>query len=164
MKVLIGGFRGSTNSSKIIIDKITSDNILEKLYLVNSFETSKNQLEDILQNQEYDLIIMFGQKPKVNSLYLECQACIRGNILITNHKYDSLEKMLTGSGFTTVISNNAGNYLCNHIFYIGLKHIQDNNLNTKMIFIHTPSVNNIESIDSLAHVFSTYVNQYVECT
>jgi pyroglutamyl-peptidase len=164
MKVLIGGFRGSTNSARIIIDKVTSKNILDKLYLVNSFETSKNQLEDLLQKQEYDLIIMFGQKPKVNSLYLECQACIKGNKLITNHKYDGLEKMLNGSGFTTKISYSAGNYLCNHIFYIGLKYIKDNNLNTKMIFIHIPSVNNIESIDSLAHVFSTYVDLFVECT
>ncbi len=40
MKVLIGGFRGSTNSARIIINKITSKYILEKVYLVNSFETS----------------------------------------------------------------------------------------------------------------------------
>lgn len=162
MKVLVGGFRGSTNSARLIIDKIASKYRLEKLYLVNSFETSKNQLEDLLRKQKYDLIILFGQKPKVNSIYLECQACINGNKLITDHNNDRLAEMLTESGFSIKISNNAGNYLCNHIYFNGLKYIQDNNLNTKMIFIHIPSVNKIENIDDLAHVFSTYIDQLVE--
>lgn len=160
MQVLIGGFRGSTNSAKVIIDKIVSENIIEKLYLVNSFETSKNQLEELLQKQEYDLIILLGQKPKVNALYLECQAYVNGNKLVTRYKYDGLEKMLTDSGVKTVISNNAGDYLCNHVFYIALKHIQDNNLKTNMMFIHIPSMKNLENIDSLAHVFSNYVDQF----
>lgn len=162
MKVLIGGFRGSTNSAKLIIDKIASKYNLEKLYLVNSFETSKKQLENLLQSQEFDLIIMFGQKPKVNSLYLECQAYMNGNKLLTNYQYDSLAKILTDNGYVIEISNNAGNYLCNHIFFIGLKYIQDNNLNTKMSFIHIPSLKCIESIESLAHVFSTYIDCLLE--
>ncbi len=63
MKVLLGGFRGRTNSAKLILDKIESRENLEKLYLVNSFETSKKQLEDLLEKEEYDLVILFGQKP-----------------------------------------------------------------------------------------------------
>jgi pyroglutamyl-peptidase len=159
MKVLVGGFRGKTNPSKLIIDKITCKHTLEKLYLVNSFEVSKKQLEGLLQKQSYDWILIFGQKPEVKSIYLEQQACINGHKLTAGHNYAGLEKLLNYSGFTVKLSNNAGNYLCNHIFYIGLKHIEDNNLNTRMIFIHIPGIKNIENIDGLAHVFSTYIDE-----
>ena len=162
MKVLIGGFRGGANSARIVVDKIACTYMVDKLYLVNSFEVSKYQLEGLLQKQEYDLIILFGQKPKVKSLFLESQACINGNILIANYQYNNLYKMLTDNGFTTVISSNAGNYLCNNIFYVGLKFIKDHSINTKLIFIHTPSMNNIKNIDGLAHVLSTYIDQFCE--
>jgi pyroglutamyl-peptidase len=158
MKVLVSGFRGNTNSAKLIVDKIESKNVLEKLYLVNSFETSKNQLEDKLKKEKYDLIIAFGQRPNVKSINLEKKACIDGNELITNYDYNKLEKLLEDSGFTAEISNNAGKYLCNHIFYTGLMYIRQNNLNTKMIFIHIPSMKNIKNIDYLAAIFSRYID------
>lgn len=162
MKILLGGFRGNTNSSQIIIDKITSKHSIEKLYLINSFEGSKNQLVNLLDKQVYDLIVMFGQKQKVNSLYLECQADMKGHKLLTNYKYDRLARILTDGAIAYQVSHNAGNYLCNHIFYNGLKYIQENNLKTEMIFIHVPSVKNIDCIDNLACVLSAYLDQTVD--
>lgn len=162
MKVLISGFKGHTNSAKLIIDRIKSKNVLEKLYLVNSFQTSEKQLKDELEKQSYDFVITFGQKPKVKSIYLEQKACINGHKLITNYEYNKLKKLLNDNGFTVEISNNAGNYLCNHIFYTGLKFICENNMNTNMIFIHIPSVKNIENIDCLAKVFSIFIDSLVK--
>lgn len=159
MKVLLSGFKGNTNSAKIIVDKIESKNVSEKLYLVNSFETSKNQLKDKLKKHEYDLIITFGQRPDVRSINLEKKAYIDEDKLITNYDYNKLEKVLKDSGFTVEISNNAGKYLCNHIFYTGLTYINENNLNTKMIFIHIPSMKNINNIDYLATIFSRYIDE-----
>jgi pyrrolidone-carboxylate peptidase len=46
--------------------------------------------------------------------------------------------------FNIRISENAGKYLCNNIYYKGLKYIFDNKLKTKMIFIHIPYLNNID--------------------
>lgn len=161
MKVLVCGFRGDTNSAKLIVDRIEGKYILEKLYLVNSFETSKNQLEQRLQNEIYDLIIAFGQKPHVKTIDLEQKACINGYKFTSNYKYDQLEKFLNNNGCAVNISNNAGNYLCNHIFYVGLKFINKNKLNTKMIFIHIPSAKNIDDIDYLADVFSRYIDNLI---
>jgi pyrrolidone-carboxylate peptidase len=42
--------------------------------------------------------------------------------------------MLSESGFKYVISNNAGNYLCNHIYYHGLKFISEYDKKPGMIF------------------------------
>ena len=59
MKILYTAFKGSTNSSKILLDNIKSTH---KLYLTNSFETSVKELIKELNNN-YDLIISFGQSP-----------------------------------------------------------------------------------------------------
>lgn len=158
MRVLVCGFKGETNSAKLIVDRINCNYALEKLYLVNSFETSKKQLEEVLENEVYDLIITFGQKPQVKTINLEQRACIDGDELRVDYEYNNLKRALNDAGLTVNISNNAGNYLCNHIFYVGLKFIHINKLNTKMIFIHIPSIKNINNIDYLADVFSLYLD------
>lgn len=158
MKVLVSGFKGETNSAKLIIDRIESKNVSEKIYLVNSFKTSKNQLENELKKQVYDFVITFGQKPKVKSIYLEKEACVQGQKLITNYRYNKLEKLLTDSGITVEISKNAGNYLCNYIFYSGLKFISENKINAQMIFIHVPTIKNLENIDCLSKIFSKFID------
>lgn len=161
MKVLVSGFRGETNSAKLIVDKIEGKNVSHKIYLVNSFQTSENQLKDELEKQVYDFIILFGQKPKVKSIYLEKKACVDGDKLITSYKYSELEKLLKNKGFTVEISNNAGKYLCNNIFYTGLKYICEKKINTQIIFVHIPSIKNIENINELAKIFSLYIDTLI---
>ena len=49
MKILYTAFNGQDNSSKILLDKMSVDNV-NKLYLRNSFETSVKQLIDKLDD------------------------------------------------------------------------------------------------------------------
>jgi pyrrolidone-carboxylate peptidase len=55
------------------------------------------------------------------------------------------------------ISENAGNYLCNNIYYNGLKYIFNNKFKMQMIFIHIPYLNNMD----IKH-FSKIMGKYVE--
>ena len=50
-----------------------------------------------------------------------------------------LQRSLEELDYKTNISNNAGNYLCNNIYYHCLKKIKDNDLKTKCIFLHIPT-------------------------
>ncbi len=159
MKILISGFEGNTNTSRIITEKIKSINISEKLYLINSFKSSVNQLEDMLQKHTFDLIIAFGQKPKIKSICLEQKACVCGQELVTDFEYKDLADFLTNQGYQIEVSDNAGNYLCNNIFYAGLRYINNYCLNTRMIFIHIPTIENMNNIDYLAESFSQYVDR-----
>ena len=52
MKILYTAFNGQDNSSKILLDKMSVDNV-NKLYLRNSFETSVKQLIDKLKLKKY---------------------------------------------------------------------------------------------------------------
>lgn len=149
MKILFTAFNGKNNSSKILLDQINSKN---KLYLKNSFTTSVNQLIKELNNSEYDLVISFGQAPlEKDTIKIET---IGRNDIEYKTKYDfTILKQKLDNKFTTIISNDAGNYLCNNIYFNGLKYIEDNKLKTDMIFIHIPMIDNISSIKELSDIF-----------
>ena len=148
MKILFTAFNGKNNSSKILLDKINSKN---KLYLKNSFTMSVNQLIKELNKNEYDLVISFGQAP-IEKDTIKIETIGRNNIEYKT-KYDfTILKQKLDNKFTTIISNDAGNYLCNNIYFNGLKYIEDNKLKTDMIFIHIPMINNISSIKELSDI------------
>ena len=151
MKVLFTAFNGKSNSSKLLLDKINSDN---KLYLRNSFSTSVNQLKKELNSKNYGLIISFGQA-HLDKDTIKIETIGQDKIKYkTKYDFTSLEETFCINNYKTIISNNAGAYLCNNIYFNGLKYIDDNKLNTKMIFIHIPAIDNISNIDNLANIFN----------
>lgn len=152
MKILYTAFNGKSNSSKILLDNIIveEDN---KLYLKNSFKTSVEQLSNKLKKDRYDLIISFGQAP-IDKETIKIET--RGNgidYFETDYDYNNLKKLFEKNGFNVVISKDAGNYLCNNIYYNGLKYIRENNLKCKMVFVHIPQIDNINDIKKISAIF-----------
>lgn len=150
MKILYTAFNGKNNSSKILLDMIKSEN---KLYLKNSFTTSVKQLENEIKKNNYDLIISFG-RASLDSDTIKIETTGRGkeNIYKTEFDYSNIYEKLK-SDYDVLISDDAGNYFCNNIYYNGLKMINDNNLKINMIFIHIPDIDNITDIYKLANKF-----------
>ena len=147
MKVLYTAFNGKNNSSKLLLDKIIGD----KLYLKNSFITSVNSLIDKIS--DYDLVISFGQAPLKKGV-LKIELIGRGqDYYQTDYNYHNLEALLK-KYYDVKVSCDAGNYLCNNLYYHGLKYISDNQIKTKMIFIHIPKVKELDNIDLLASIFN----------
>ena len=154
MKILYTAFIGKNNSSKILLDNLNCEN---KLYLKNSFKTSVIQLQKELKNN-YDLIISFGQAP-LNNNTIKIETIGKGNNHYkTNYDFSNLKDKLEELGFNVIISNDDGNYLCNHIYYHGLKYISINNLNCNMIFIHIPKIKKISNIEKIVSIFTYNLN------
>ena len=155
MNILYTAFNGKNNSSKILLDNIDSNN---KLYLKNSFKTSVEQLKSKIKSNEYDLIISFGQAP-LNKNVIKIETTGKNNDFYkTNYDYINLKNKLDVK-YNVIISNDAGNYLCNNIYYNGLKYIKENELKSKMIFIHIPKINNIENVSLLSSIFNNMQNE-----
>lgn len=153
MKILFTAFNGKTNTSKLLLDKI---NASHKLYLKNSHTTSAIQLENELKKNDYDLIISIGQAPRLkDSIKIEETGASRVSDIKykTNYDYTSMKKNMKNKGYRVIISNNAGRFICNSLYFNGLKYIYENNLKTKMIFIHIPKIKNITNIDNMASIF-----------
>ena len=153
MNILYTAFNGKTNSSKILLDYIETDNC-NKLYLRNSFTTSVKQLNSKIKNNNYDLIVSFGQA-LLDKDTIKIETTGKNNDFYkTNYDYNYLKNRLEDK-YNVIISNDAGNYLCNNIYYNGLKYIKEYNLKTKMIFIHIPKTDNIENINLLSSLFNS---------
>ena len=145
MKVLFTAFDGENNSSKLLLDKINCEH---KLCLRNDFARSARRLERELESNDFDLVVSFGQAPLPKDT-IKIETVGRGEQNYkTNYNYSLLAKALS-SDFNVKISEDAGKYLCNHLYYCGLKYINDNNLKTKMIFIHIPMKDKISDFDAL---------------
>lgn len=148
MNILYTAFNGKNNSSKILLDYIKTDTC-NKLYLTNSFTTSVKQLNSKIKNKNYDLIVSFGQAP-LDRDTIKIETIGKNNDYYeTNYNYAGLKSKLEDK-YNVIISNDAGNYLCNNIYYNGLKYIKESDLKTKMIFIHIPKIDNISNIYDLA--------------
>lgn len=160
MRILYAAFNGCNNTAKLLLDKIdvASEN---KLYLKNSFTSSIHDLNKKIINNEYDLIICFGQWQIVplNTLRIETKSISfeePQKTILTNFDYKTLCTYLDHHQLQYKISTNAGDYLCNFIYYEGLKTINDHNLKTKMLFIHLPKLNKLTCIDEFADIFTKY--------
>ena len=151
MKILYTAFNGKDNSSKILLDKIIA-NKKDKLYLRNSFDTSVKQLINKLKN--YELIISFGQAPlDTDTIKIEVIGKKDKDLYKTDFNYSKIKEDIEKIGFKVEISEDAGNFLCNNLYFNGMKYIKENNINCKMIFIHIPKIENISNIELLAKIF-----------
>lgn len=150
MNVLYTAFNGKSNSSKILLDAITAS---DKLYLKNSFNTSVIQLINKIKDNNYDLVVSLGQAPiEKDTIKIETRASME-DYYETNYDFYKLKSNIE-KDFKVIISDNAGNYLCNNLYYYGLKFIYENKINTRMIFIHIPKINNISHIELMADVIT----------
>jgi pyroglutamyl-peptidase len=156
IKPLFTGFMGNTNSSKIFLDNINKTIGLDLLFLENDFKISEEQLMDKFKENTYDVIFSFGQKPVIKSIYIEKFATNGYEKLETNYNYIGLKNYLENY-FKIKISEDAGNYLCNNIYYKGLKYINENELKMQMVFIHIPYLNKID-----VKYFSKIMGKYIE--
>lgn len=161
MKCLLAGFEGENNSAKILLDKLSSNANTNKLYLKNNFEKCAFQITAHIQ-KGYDFIIAFGQKPIIKSIYIEKSGYVLGRRYVTSFQYESLKEFLVNKKYKVKISDNAGNYLCNHVYGTGLSYIEQQKLTTEYIFIHLPFAKNIIDMDGLANTFNEYMRIYTE--
>ncbi len=153
MKILYTAFNGKTNSSKVLLDYVKVDK-KDKLYLKNRFTTCVEQLYQKMENNDYDLILSFGEGDKdLNHIKIETIGRKDNERLSTNYSYREIIDDLENKNVEYTISKDAGNYLCNHIYYHGLKYINENRLKTKMLFIHIPPLSKINDIENFASIF-----------
>lgn len=156
MKILIAGFEGNDNSAKILLDYIEKEGNKDILYLENDFDISSKQIEERLL-QKYDYVLIFGQKPNTKNIYLENNAIIDNIKLATDYNYGVLKENLENANYKVVSSNDAGNYLCNNVFFRALNFKQKNKLNSKIAFIHIPTIDDIEDINKLSNSILNYI-------
>lgn len=199
MKVLLTGFtpfNGEViNPAYEAIKLVSISNAtLIKVEIPTVFGKSINQLADILDKEQPDLVILVGQAGGRSSIQLERVAINIDDANIPDNEgqkpvdqpivangptayftklpIKAIHRALTDAEIPCQISNSAGTYVCNHLFY-GLMHfINSRYPNMRGGFIHVPyipvqvlnkpnqpSMNLNDIVKALELIIETTINQ-----
>ncbi|MBR2402021.1 MAG: hypothetical protein IKB01_04505 [Lachnospiraceae bacterium] len=142
-RVLVTAFRGS--SAELLVKNSQE---YRTLILPNDKVKDSELLINAVSNRNFDYIISFGQRPNIkNKVHIETTAKDSELQVDTKFDCDRLVQLFEQNGITSKISHNAGTSFCNQLYLNGLKYVLQNNLDTKMVFIHIPFLKNIDDVN-----------------
>ena len=81
-----------------------------------------------------DVMICCGMSEQRSQLNLESRAIAHHETLMTPFNLDELTAGLPH----TTISDDAGRFVCNYLYYSLLRYVQDQQLSTRCLFVHVP--------------------------
>lgn len=126
------------------------------------FDASRALLIAAMERESPDVTIMFGLAAATPTIRLERialnldaaelpdnsgrrrdgEAIIPGALLArrTTFPVTALRDTLAPQGFDVIVSNHAGAYVCNHVYYAALHHIATTGSPCQALFVHLPEV------------------------
>lgn len=156
------------NPSQLIVEEIVlrakglSDIELIGEVLPTEFEAAGNRIQELIHSIMPEIILSLGVSSRQNELHLERVALnIDDSSLPDNAGFSPEEKPIVNNGPLTYvsnmplyyfktelqkkgvpvkISNYAGTYVCNHVFYLALHQINKSYIDTICGFIHVPLI------------------------
>lgn len=144
--------------------------------LNTSFKSSSEDFILLIEQVKPDIVIMLGEAKKRDLVSLESRAInlitteipdndgIKINnklikekgfeFLTTNVNLDELNKKLNDRKYPVEISNDAGRYVCNYLYFNVLDYINTHNLNIPTLFVHLPKSYE-QSTDEINYPYQT---------
>lgn len=181
MKVLVTGFEPfgsiSTNCTELVLQELKANPKIDTLLLPVENNKCFSYLQKKMTEVEYDYVILLGQASKRSRISIERVALnlydfpIEDNLgkqiidqrIIENEEnalfstlpIKKILKDLGERGIEAEISNSAGTYICNELFFKGLNSTK--NIKTHLGFIHLPLVSeqnciNFTTVWNLSHL------------
>jgi pyroglutamyl-peptidase len=164
-KILICGFDGSKNPSKLLIEVLKQEIFNKKIQFIilrSAYESIENQLREEISDFKPDYIILTGVSLEKKSITIERVAVniddsglkdsdgIKRNFqsIVANgipafftkfpviKLYNSFEEL----NIPVRYSNYAGNFLCNHAYYLSFSISNDLGIPAKICFLHIPQI------------------------
>ena len=144
--MVVTAFKGKHNSSAVLIDAVKNEDCIKE-FLTNSFAGCEREIRELLLTHKPEMVLSFGLRPDIDQLQIETAAGMNDHLLHTNCDVAFLENSLAKAGISYQISSKPTSYLCNHVYYKGLECIQQHGLDTKMVFIHVPTMKRFQQFD-----------------
>ena len=132
------------NSSDYLLTKIKKRKYpsnISLFFLRNlpvNIELATEKVINKIKQLKPNVIICCGMAEKRNKLTIESNASSKSECLFTSADLKKISKNL----ITTEISNDAGKFVCEGLYYEVLNHIQLHNEEIHCIFVHAPLLNN----------------------
>ena len=103
-----------------------------------NIELATKKVIDKMKQLKPDVVVCCGMAEKRNKLTIESNASSKSECLFTSVDLEKISKNL----ITTEISNDAGKFVCEGLYYEVLNYIQLHNKEIRCIFIHVPLLDN----------------------
>ncbi len=148
------------NPSALILEKLRSLPGVDAVLLPVTFSGAFEGLQERLQKQDYDYILCLGQAGGRSKISLEriainlidTRTADEGGVTIheqpilpgrplaymTSFSLREMAHELNSSGHSVEVSNSAGLFVCNYIYFQTLAWLEKNMKKTKAVFIHIP--------------------------
>lgn len=194
MRVLLTGFEpfggSDVNSSwetATRVEQLAPIGVaLEVAQLPISFKRAGEAIREILQTKRPDVLVMLGQRGKGQSVDIEriavnlmdsanpdndgyCPQEQRiaddgDSAYFSNIPVKILREALMSRGIPAKVSNSAGLYVCNSTYYNALNEIYEQHLQTKVVFVHLPKLDDKFTVDILADSVQAIIENCINTT
>jgi pyroglutamyl-peptidase len=138
-----------SNSSDDLLGAIAASYLMDSnTYFLRKvavdFELAPRQVISMVDLLTPKTVICCGMAENRDELTVESNGKFQNEIIETEIDFNHLIK----GTIATQISHNAGDFVCNHLYYSVLKHLQNKRLKLQCIFVHVPILNeqNFETI------------------
>lgn len=145
-RILLTAFCG-TFAEVLVRDEMVNEKY-EILLLPNDKKRDSELLIEALQQKHFDYIISLGQRPNIkDKVHIETTAR-KGELSIdTTFACEKLKLAFEQNGLEAKLSHNAGTSFCNELYWNGLRYIEEEKLDTKIVFVHVPFEKNIRDVE-----------------
>lgn len=187
MRVLLTGFEpfggSNLNSSWEVaarIGQLVPEGVnIEVRQLPVSFVRAGEMIRELLADHKPDVLLMLGQRGNGQSIDIERIAvnlmdsvhpdhdgeCPQEQIIRTDGKsayfsnlpVKDLKDALLQKNIPAKVSNSAGLYVCNCVYYQALSYINEREMHTKAIFIHLPKIAEVFTLERITTSVTTII-------
>ncbi len=149
MNILLVGFDGSRNSSKLLLDLIAPRYYQDKLYLDTLESRAIEEVFAHMERKPYEYVIFFSMKEEVqgNEIGFVRNAAKNGDVLSSNFPYDEMIHFLSESQVSSKVEEGGEESLANTIYYGGLEYMKQKQLGTKCILIKLPVITKMDVME-----------------
>ncbi len=145
-----------SNSSDDLLNEVFQRNLiahpchfLRKIRV--DFQTASKDVIFTIDRLQPDVIICCGMAESRHALTVESNGKSQGKVLQTSI---DLAALIEGT-IATQISHDAGNFVCNHLYYSVLSHLQ--RTQSRALFVHVPLLSE-QNLNSVMRDFLTIVH------
>ena len=136
-RILLTVFCGT--SAELLLKGVEFDSQYKVLYLPNDKKKDSELLIEALEQEHFDYIMSFGQRPNIkDKVHMETRAKKGEASIVTSFDCIGLKHSLEQTGLQVKLSDNAGNSFCNELYWNGLCFLAENEWKTQMVFLHVP--------------------------
>ncbi|MCY7279141.1 MAG: peptidase C15 [Phormidesmis sp. CAN_BIN44] len=148
-----------SNSSDDLLNEISQrDLIAHPFHFLRKirvdFQTAPREVISTIDRLQPDVTICCGMAESRHTLTVESNGKSQGSVLQTPI---DLAALIKGT-IATQISHDAGNFVCNHLYYSVLSHLRETQPDIICLFVHVPLLNE-QNLDVVMRDFLTIVHR-----